>query len=212
MMKDFPRNIESPWPSKAERAQERAMKREALLETAVRFFNLKGFHATSLDDVALALNVTKPTIYHYFSNKDEILFECVQRGLEAIRSAAETVETRGGTGMARLRALMRSYAICMTHDFCICITRTSDHELSPESRARFREMKREIDLTVRRVVMEGMRDGSIASGDPRLMTFTLTGSLNWVARWFDPKGGMSREEIADGVVATLINGLAPRTP
>ncbi len=74
----------SPWPTPEERAREREQKREAVLSTAVRLFNSKGFHATSLDDVALALNVTKPTIYHYFANKDEVLFECVRRGLELL--------------------------------------------------------------------------------------------------------------------------------
>ncbi|MEW5421043.1 TetR/AcrR family transcriptional regulator [Amorphus sp. 3PC139-8] len=181
-----------------------------MLATAVQFFNQKGFHATSLDDVATALNVTKPTIYHYFSNKDEILFECVGRGLSALREAADAAAARGGSGMDRLRALMREYALVMTQDFGICVTRTADAELAEESRLKFRALKREIDETIRGVVEDGMRDGSIAQGDARLMTFTLSGSLNWVARWYDPKGPMSASEIADGAVSMLVNGLAPR--
>jgi AcrR family transcriptional regulator len=200
----------SPWPSRKERDRDRELKREAVLRTAVGLFNEKGFHATSLDDVAEALKVTKPTIYHYFSNKDEVLFECVRRGVESIRDAGIEVEARGGSGMERLKAHMRNYAIVMTNDFGMCVTRTADHELSKESRNRFRALKRETDITIRRVVEEGMRDGSIAPGDPRLVTFTLTGALNWIARWYDAKGSMSREEIADGCVATLVNGLAPR--
>jgi AcrR family transcriptional regulator len=201
----------SPWPSREERDRDREQKREAVLRTAVGLFNEKGFHATSIDDVAEALKVTKPTIYHYFSNKDEILFECVRRGVESIRDAGVEVEARGGTGMERLKAHMRNYAIVMTNDFGMCVTRTADHELSKESRKRFRALKRETDITIRRVVEEGMRDGSIAPGDPRLVTFTLTGALNWIARWYDSKGAMSREEIADGCVATLVDGLAPRS-
>jgi len=200
----------SPWPSREERDRDRELKREAVLRTAVGLFNEKGFHATSLDDVAEALKVTKPTIYHYFSNKDEVLFECVRRGVESIRDAGIEVEARGGSGMERLKAHMRNYAIVMTNDFGMCVTRTADHELSKESRNRFRALKRETDITIRRVVEEGMRDGSIAPGDQRLMTFTLTGALNWIARWYDVKGSMSREEIADGCGATLVNGLAPR--
>lgn len=200
----------SPWSKREERERERETKREAVLTTAVQFFNMKGFHATSLDDVAMALNVTKPTIYHYFSNKDEILFECVRRGLTALRDAADAAAARGGSGMDRLRALMREYALVMTQDFGICVTRTSDAELVPESRLKFRALKREIDDTIRGVVEDGMRDGSIAKGDARVMTFTLSGSLNWVARWYEPRGAMPADEIADGIVATLVNGLAPR--
>lgn len=198
------------WPSVEEKERERREKREAVLHAAVRSFNEKGFHATSLDDVANALNVTKPTIYHYFANKDEILFECVRRGLDSIRHAAEAVESEGGGGLERLRRLMRDYAIIMTRDFGMCVTRTADHELSGESRARFRALKREIDQTVRRVVEQGMADGSIARGDPRLVTFTLAGALNWIARWYDPDGARAAEDVADATVATLVNGLAPR--
>jgi AcrR family transcriptional regulator len=201
----------SPWLKPEQRERERSQKREAVLHMAVQFFNERGFHATSLDDVAAALNVTKPTIYHYFGTKDEILFECVQRGLESIRQAAEAVERAGGTGMERLRALMRDYAIIMTKDFGMCVTRTSDHELSPESRAKFRALKREIDHITRRVVEEGMRDGSIAAGDARMTTFAVTGALNWIAKWYDPSGALDPETAADAVLDTLVNGLAPRT-
>jgi AcrR family transcriptional regulator len=200
----------SPWPRREERDRDRELKREAVLRTAVELFNVKGFRATSLDDVADALNVTKPTIYHYFSNKDEILFECVRRGVESIRDAGVDVEKHGGSGMERLKAHMRNYAIVMTNDFGMCVTRTADHELSKDSRTRFRALKRGTDVTIRRVVEEGMRDGSIAPGDSRLITFTLTGALNWIARWYNPDGLLTREEIADGCVATLVHGLAPR--
>lgn len=200
----------SPWPTSRQRVKERSKKREALLAAAVRSFNERGFHATSLDDVAASLNVTKPTIYRYFGSKDEILFECVRRGLEGVRQAAEVVERRGGTGRERLAALMCDYALIMTQDFGMCVTRTIDHELSPESRAKFRALKSEIDRTVRQVVEFGMADGSITRGDVRLTTFTLTGALNWIARWFDPEGPNSREEVAETCVATLLNGLVPR--
>ena len=198
----------SPWLKSDERAQQRELKREAVLRACLQSFNERGFHATSLDDVAASLNVTKPTIYHYFASKDEILFECVRLGLASVRQAAEAVEARGGSGLERLTALMRDYAIIMTRDFGICVTRTADHELSPESRARFRVLKREIDDIVRRVVADGMRDGTIEKGDIRLTTFTLAGALNWIARWYDPAGPLKPGEIADGIVATLVHGVA----
>jgi len=198
------------WPSADERERERREKREAVLRAAVRCFNEKGFHATSLDDVANALNVTKPTIYHYFGSKDEILFECVRRGLESIREAASAVVSERGGGLERLKRLMRDYAITMTKDFGMCVTRTADHELSGDSRTKFRALKREIDQTVRKVVEQGMADGTLAQGDPRLVTFTLTGALNWIARWYDPNGPLTSQEVADGTVATLVAGLATR--
>ena len=200
----------SPWLKASEREKERVGKRDAVLSAAVRSFNEKGFHATSLDDVAASLNVTKPTIYYYFASKDEILFECVRLGLAGIKEIAEGVAAAGGSGMDRLRALMRGYAVIMTKDFGMCVIRTADQELSPDSRAKFRSLKHEIDITVRQVVKDGMADGSIARGDPLLMTFTLAGALNWIARWYEPGGQLSAEAVADSVVENLVLGLAPR--
>lgn len=201
--------VASPWSTPEERAREREQKREAVLSTAVRFFNTKGFHATSLDDVALALNVTKPTIYHYFASKDEVLFECVRRGLESIRESATTAAARGGTGQERLRTMLFDYAMVMTKDFGICVSRTQDSQLAPDSRARFRALKREIDTIIRHVIEEGIADRSIEASDPRLATFTVTGALNWIAHWYDPKGSMSARAVAEGTVAMLLTGLSP---
>jgi AcrR family transcriptional regulator len=200
----------SPWPKPEQRQQSRASKREAVLLRAVEFFNQKGFHATSLDDVALSLNVTKPTIYHYFANKDEILFACVQRGLEEIRLAAEAAEQAGGNGLQRLRALLIDYAMMMSDGFGACVGRTPDHALSRESLARIKLFKRDTDAIVRRLIEAGMADGSIAAADVRLTTFTVLGALNWISRWYDPAGPLSKREIAEHSVGTLIGGLATR--
>jgi hypothetical protein len=89
---------------------------------------------------------------------------------------------------------------------------SADHELSQESRTKFRAMKRETDVLIRRVIAEGIEDGSIAPGDPRLVTFTLASALNWIARWYDPKCPLTPEQIADGCVAILVDGLVPRPP
>src|SRR2546422_9897159 len=57
--------VDQPFRTPAERVAQREQKREAVLRAAVRMFNSQGFHATSLDDVAASLGVSKPTIYHY---------------------------------------------------------------------------------------------------------------------------------------------------
>lgn len=184
------------------------LKREVVLETAVTLFNERGFRTTSLDDVARRLGVTKPTIYQYVASKDEILFDCVIRGLEMIRTAAETATQGHHTGRDKLEAAMHAYAIAMTKDFCRCVTRTADSELSEDSRKEFRRLKRNIDEMMRGMVRAGIADGSLRGGDLRMITFTLTGTLNWIGRWYEPTGELSPEFIASNVVRTLMTGLA----
>ncbi len=196
--------------SSQERQKERVLKRHAVLQAAVRMFNERGFHATSLDDVAASLGVTKPVIYHYLGNKDQVLFECVRLGLTQIREAAVAARAAEGTGLDRLKAFLRRYAEVNMDDFGRCVIRTGDETLSPESRREFRALKGEIDRDMREVIAEGVADGSIYAKDVRLTAFTLAGALNWPARWFDPEGPESRSEVAAAMVEILCEGLRRR--
>jgi AcrR family transcriptional regulator len=200
----------SPFRTPAERRAEREQKREAVLLAAVRMFNAQGFHATSLDDVAASLGVSKPTIYHYLGNKDQVLLECVTRGVEQLREAVDAAHAMPGTGLDRLRSFLTRYAEINMDDFGRCVIRTADEALSVASRARFRALKREIDQAMRRLIAEGVADGSIVAQDVRLTAFTLAGALNWPAHWHHPDGGQSAHEIAAAMVDILTRGLAPR--
>src|SRR2546421_12907676 len=64
----------------ARRTRRREARREAILQVAAPLFVRQGFAATSLDDVAAALGLTRPAIYHYFTDKHQILLEIVERG------------------------------------------------------------------------------------------------------------------------------------
>ena len=200
----------SPWTSAPDREREREAKREAVLRTAARFFNDRGYHATSLDDVAAALNVTKPTIYHYFANKDEILMECTRRGLNALATAIQAADREGLSGAERLEAIMMAHAFEMTDDFGICVARTQDQLLSPESRRQFRALKREIDGMIRATINRGLEDGTLQVPDVRIAAFTLGLALNSLGSWFRAEGPMSREDTVRLTVATLLNGLRSR--
>ena len=199
----------SPFPTTAAREALRLEKRDALLRAAVSMFNERGFHATSLDDVAASLGVTKPVIYHHLGNKDQVLFECVRIGLEQLRSAAERSQHVNGNGLDRLTAFLRLYAEVTMDDFGRCVIRTPDEVLSPGARKEFRALKTEIDGTMRGMIEAAVADGSAAVKDVRLTAFTLAGALNWPARWFRPEGPMSAQQIAHDIVELLCSGLRP---
>lgn len=200
----------SPFPTAEQRSRTRAAKRDAVLRAAVQTFNERGFHQTSLDDVAARLGISKPTIYHYLGNKDQVLLECVTIGLNQLLEAAEASRSAPGTGADRLIAFLIAYAKINMDDFGRCVIRTADEALGPESRERFRALKRKIDTALRGLIGEAMADGSIAPCDPKMLAFTLAGALNWPARWHEADGGQSPEDIARQLVAILSAGFLPR--
>ncbi len=201
---------ESPFQTPLQRQEDRAAKRSAVLRTAVQMFNERGFHQTSLDDVAARLGVSKPTIYHYLGNKDQVLLECVTIGLAQLLAAADSARQVPGTGADRLTSFLRRYAEVNMDDFGRCVIRTSEEALAPDSRRQFRALKRKIDAALRELIEEGMADGSVAPGDPRMLGFALAGALNWPARWHDPAGTQSADALADQLVAWLAQGFIPR--
>lgn len=200
--------IESPWPKARDRNREREGKRDAVLRTAAQLFNEKGFHAVSLDEVAERLNVTKPTLYYYVKNKDEILFECVRIGLEMIQEAISTVSLSQGTAKDKLVAALRKYVEAVTMDFGKCVIRVGEDPLPPESRKTLRRLKADIDREFRSLIEQGIAEGSLAQVDPKLAAFTMAGALSWIGRWYRSDGELSADQIADQCIALLMAGLA----
>ena len=200
----------SPWASVPEREQQRKAKRDAVLQAAAQLFNERGFHATSLDDIAARLNVSKPTLYYYVKNKDQILIECVREGLQMTIDGIEASRAAGGTVIDQLMACMRVYARIVTMDFGMCLIRVGDEELPPDSRKELRRLKSGIDKAFRRLVAAGVEEGSLAPCDPKMTAFVISGALSWIGRWYQPDGEYTPEQIADQCIATLCAGVLRR--
>ncbi len=201
----------SPWSTLTERQKQREAKRVAVLRTAARLFNEKGFHASSLDEVAERLNVTKPTLYYYAKNKDDILFGCVRIGLEMMRDAISVVSDSGGSAIEKLRAAMHAYAMIVTMDFGMCVIRVGEDALELDNKKKLRALKVGIDREFRKLIELAIQEGSLAPTDPKIAAFIVAGGLGWIGRWYRPNGPLSAEEVADQAVATLLSGLYVRT-
>ena len=197
----------TPFRSAEQKLADRAAKRAAVLKAAVRMFNERGFFATSLDDVAASLGVSKRTIYHYLSSKDQVLLECLTIGLEQLLEAAAQARQEEGTGRDRLVKFLRRYAEINMNDFGRCVIRTGEEALSADSLPRYRAMKRDIDRELRSLIAQAIEDGSIAPVDVKIAAFTVAGAINWPARWYKPEGAESPEQLAVAIVDLLLRGL-----
>lgn len=200
----------SPWQPSSERARQREIKRDAVILAAARAFRLRGYHHTSVDDLAALLNVTKPTIYHYLDNKEEILFECFRTGLDQIKSAFDDIRDSKAPAIERLSAVMRKYAEAITSEFGWCMVRAEDQDLSPVMSKRINTLKSEIDQGIRRLIKDGIADGSIRRCDPKITAFALAGAMNWIAHWHRADAELTPDQIADRFIETFVNGLQPR--
>ncbi len=200
----------SPWRTGRERARDRDVKREAVSRAAAREFNRRGYHNTSLDDIAASLRVTKPTVYYYVTSKEQLLFECFLAGVELIRAGFAEVRGLDAPARERLRRVLRHYGEAIGSEFGWCMVRAEDQDLPPAMSRHIKALKSEIDQGIRRLIRAGIEDGSIAPCDPKLTTFALAGALNWIAHWYREDRSMSAGEIAAAFCAIFEGGLRPR--
>ena len=200
----------SPWAQAPSRAAQHQAKRDAVLHVAAQMFNERGFHATSLDDIAARLNVTKPTLYYYVKNKDAILLACVKKGLDMTLEGIDASRAAGGNAIDQLRACMRTYAEVVTQPFGMCLIRVGDEEVPEPSRTELRRVKSEIDHAFRRLVEQGVQEGVLAPCDPKMAAFVIAGGLSWIGRWYQPQGAYSADQIIEQCTQLLLQGVLAR--
>lgn len=205
-----PSSDSSPWMPFESRRRARDEKREAVLRTAVQLFLDQGYHRATLNEVAERLNITKPALYNYFRSKDEILFECWALGQERVDEFIAEINAGGGTGLVKLRRLIRAYAEVMATGFGASLVRFDPRDLTDKNRKIVRSAKKSIDRTFRKYIAEGIADGSIKPCDPKLSAFAIAGSLNWIGHWYQRGGALSADAIASEFAVRLTEGLARR--
>ena len=192
----------------ASRRRDPVTKREAVLKTAAELFLEKSYGRTSLNDVAKRLNITKPALYHYFHNKEDILLGCYGWGTKLIEESVSEIAEHDGTGLEKVEAFIYSYANVMAVNFGRCVMRLDEGDLSPEARTKVRASKRKIDRRLRSFIQAGIQDHSIAPCDAKIAAFAIAGALNWICMWYEPEGALSAEEISSQFASTLTRGLA----
>ena len=191
------------------RDQQFALKRAALLREAGRAFSAQGYHDTSLDDVAKTLGVTKAALYYYVKNKQEILFECHMQAQDLGDTALQYSEQNGRSGREKILLLARKYIELITGEMGSFAVLGEFDALDAENRTIIARRRDKFDRHFRRLVSDGIADGSIRTVDPKLTVFFFMGAINWMTRWFRPDGPLPGEEIAQHFADLLDKAISP---
>ncbi len=180
------------------------MKRQVVLRTAAQIFSRRGFHQTTLAHIADELKIAKPTLYHYFKSKDEILLEIQQAAIAQMLTA--DIDGKA-TGQQQIRAFFRRYVEMIVDDFGTCLIMTGVLPLLPENRKLVRQGSKSIEIILREMLKRGIDDGSIAQCDPRMEAKFIFGALNWIPYWYRADGALDVDGLADQAIAFAMRGL-----
>ena len=210
-MKDTSKRAHEPWKAFQARQRNQDIKRDAVLQTAAHMFLEQGYRRTSMSELAKRLQITKPALYYYFRNKEEILVECYHAGITLIETLLDKALVSRGTGLDKVKVYIEAYAkSVLLHEFGRCVSMLDENELSSETRKLVRALKRRIDASIRGYIEEGIADRSIAQCDAKLASFAMSGAINWIGTWYKPSGPLSGLEIASHFSHLLTEGLRAR--
>ncbi len=192
--------------------------RQEILRTAARLFQQRGYDATSMNDVAAALKLSKGGLYHHFQSKDEILYEIMnhameiteERVLNPVRSIADPGD--------RLRALIRLHieVVLSPRDREITVMLHENHPLPPALRKRINSRKKDyvhfLENLMREVQGKGQVNNELpyyAKGkvSPRAAAFALLGMINWIYQWYKPEGDLQAPNLIPQFTDLIFGGI-----
>ncbi|GLZ51375.1 TetR/AcrR family transcriptional regulator [Actinomycetospora sp. NBRC 106378] len=211
-----------PEPSPDEtpvRRPRRELVEAQIYEQATRLFAERGFAGTSLQDIADAMGMTRPSLYYYVKNKDQLLARLVTEITEAPAAATEEIADRDLDAVTKLRELVRLIAGQQArHAARFQLVIRSESELPDDLAGAHQAAKRRVLDGFVRVVDEGIRSGEFRPRPVRTTALALIGMCNWVAWWFRPGGVQSPEEVGEQMAEMAVAMVAqapdrlPETP
>ncbi|MDT3679256.1 MAG: TetR/AcrR family transcriptional regulator [Burkholderiaceae bacterium] len=186
--------------------QQRDLKREMLYQVASAEFRRKGYHGTSLDDVARQLGISKATLYYYVKNKQDLLYQChLVAADQAIAAVCSDPEL---TGLEQLRRTIIDYTTSIICDTSFSVVILEERSLNDEQLATVIKKRTRFERKLQSIIRSGLDDGSITACDPKFAVFCILGASNWVTKWHRPNGEWGVAEIAEAVALLLCGGLA----
>jgi TetR/AcrR family transcriptional regulator len=191
-----------------DREEQLEIKRQAIIREAAKVFNRRGSHGTTLDDVAERLGVTKTALYRYVQNKNDLLFACHEEAMEIAREAMDRGEAQGSTGLEKIRIGMKGYLREMIGAMGVPVLILEENALTGESAAKIFALRDAFETRMRRLVEEGIADGSIVPLNPKLAIFMLLGAVHWVTKWYSPKGPWTADDVSDALMELVVRGLS----
>jgi AcrR family transcriptional regulator len=184
--------------------------RQEILRTAARLFQQRGYDATSMNDVAAALKLSKGGLYHHFQSKDEILFEIMNHAMD-ITEERVLGPVRGiAKAEDRLRALIRLHieVVLSPRDREITVMLHENHPLPPALRRRINGRKKEYIHFLENLIAEIQGSRRAAPRvSPRAAAFALLGMINWIYQWYKPEGELQVQNIVPQFTDLLFGGL-----
>jgi TetR/AcrR family transcriptional regulator, cholesterol catabolism regulator len=175
---------------------------------AARIFSEKGFHATSINEVADAVHLTKAGLYYYIKGKQDLLFQIMQFAMDTLEQEVVAVAARQEDLTARLRTIIGSYTRLIIegrNELTILVNEIEG--LSPEQRQEIVGRQRRYMRFIRETLDGLAAQGRLQDVDSTVGAYGLSGMILWVSRWYRPGGRLTVDQLVDQITRIALAGL-----
>jgi AcrR family transcriptional regulator len=188
------------------------VRRREIVAQAAALFEQSGYHGVGVADIAAACGIQKPTFYHYFRGKDELLFAIHDEFIEIV--LARAAERERGPKLDPSEAVFAILCDVMstieTHRAYVVVFFEHFRELNDNDRELILEKRDRFEATMREQLVAGMKSGVFRRMDPSVTARAVLGMCNWTYQWYRPDGAWSSQEIAELCWDIAFSGLSPR--
>jgi AcrR family transcriptional regulator len=181
-------------------------RREELTRTAARLFAERGYHGTSLAEIAEALGIQKASLYHHIASKEDLLWEVARGGAVAFHAALDGVpEDAPATEKIRLALRSHLHVVAEQLDAATVFTREW-RALDGERRAEFLAERRRYEERIRDLFREGVEGGQLRTDlDIATAALLFLSAANWAYTWL--RAGADTDALGDRFYAVLLDGM-----
>ena len=181
-------------------------RRTEVTREAAKLFAQKGYHGTSIGDIAEALGVQKGSLYSHISSKEDLLWETLQEGAAAFHAALDGISD-DLPPVDKIRAALRAHLRVVAEQLDVATVFVQEWRyLEPAHREEFVAERRRYEERIRELLREGRDLGDLRSYlDDGAAALLLLSAANWAYTWLKP--GRDTDELADRFFALLVDGM-----
>ena len=180
-----------------------------VLEAAGHLFREKGFEGTTVREIAAAAGMLPGSLHYRYATKEAILAGLMKRGMRrALREVREAI-AKEREPIARLRAALRAHLrLLVEGDDAVYVILYEWRSLPPEQHRQVVRLRDDYEALWSGLLLAAEGAGHLRDGlDHRLLRFLLLGAMNWAPQWFDRRGELTAEEIADTFWSFVADGV-----
>ena len=183
-------------------------RRTQVVEKAKELFSERGYLATSMRDLADALQIEPASLYSHIKSKEDLLLDIAN---ESANNFFEVVEEIAASQLAtkeKLTQMIIAHVVVITQNINASAIFFSEwRHLSEENKEAYATRRDAYEDLFRQVVLQGIKENLFRNYDERFTSRTILSALNWTHTWYRPDGELQPEEIGKRLAETLLKGL-----